>query len=51
MVDFINENLLGQAVKGEHLAVDWDVWISFSCIVASKTLILVFDQPGSSTMK
>ena len=58
MVDFVDENLLAQAVKGEHLPVDWDVWIRFcglvlsglSGIVASKTLVLVFDQPGSNAV-
>ena len=58
MVDLIDQNLLAQAVKGEHLPVDWDVWISFCGLVlssgivatASKTLVLVFDQPGSNAM-
>ena len=49
MVDFINENLLAEAVKGEHLAINWDVWISLRrTIVATKTLVLIFDQPGSN---
>ena len=53
MVDFINENLIAKAVKGEHLAINWDVRIISGQIlsrgvIATKALRLIFDQPSSN---